>query len=93
MNDNINLIDGVLAATGHGDLIPLLAATITVGTSIVGFFSVVASIYPPTWKGAATVHKLALLVGKAAPAVPASTSITSLPPETTVFVAPKGPVT
>jgi hypothetical protein len=72
-SDNINLLDQVLTATGHGNLVPLVASLATVGTSLVGAASVLATVYPPTWKGAATIHKIALLVGKAAPATPAST--------------------
>ena len=54
----------LLTAMGDAQYIPVAAG-------VIGLASAVATIYPPTWKGAAILHKFALLVGNAAPANPA----------------------
>lgn len=59
-----------LISAGYAAYVPLLLA-------FIGLFSVVATVYPTTWKGAAAVHKLALLLGNAKPANPAMPPTTS----------------
>ena len=55
----------MLQTLGYGAYVPVALA-------LIGLFSAVSTIYPPTAPGAAGVHKLALLFGRAAPAVPAT---------------------
>jgi hypothetical protein len=64
--DPVTVIDTVLNSLGYGQYIVVISA-------VVGLASAVSSVYPPTWKGAGAVHKVALLVGNAKPATPAST--------------------
>lgn len=54
----------LLTALGLGAYVPLVLSGI-------GFFSVLSTVYPETWPAAKYVHIFALLLGKAAPAVPA----------------------
>lgn len=58
-------ITTLLTSLGYAGWVPVVLAG-------VGFFSAVATIYPPTWPGSATIHKLALLLGNAKPETPAS---------------------
>jgi len=58
-----------MAALGYGAYIPVALA-------IVGLFSAIATVYPATAPGAKIVHTIALLIGKASPAVPASNTTT-----------------
>ena len=46
-------------------------AYVPVALALIGLFSAIATVYPPTAPGAAVVHKLALLIGRAKPATPA----------------------
>ncbi len=69
----VQSVDAILTATGHGNLIPLVASLVALAAAVNSAASAVSTFYPPTWRGAATVHKLALMIGKAAPAVPAAT--------------------
>jgi hypothetical protein len=55
----------ILASCGLGAYVPLVFA-------LIGVASAVSVIYPPTWPGAAYVHKAALLIRNASPAVPAA---------------------
>lgn len=55
-------IDMGLTVLGYGAYVPIVLA-------VVGLFSAIATVYPATWPGAGTVHKLALLVGNASPEV------------------------
>lgn len=71
---------GFLQYMGWGVYVPVVLAGI-------GFFSVVAPFYPSTWPGAAVVHKLALLVGRATPAVPAGATVPTFV-EPTVLPSP-----
>lgn len=64
IGDPVSSFDGLLTALGYGKFVPLVL-------SGVGFFSVVSTLYPPSWKGAGFVHKAALLVGNASPETPA----------------------
>lgn len=56
----VNAFDGLLSSLGYGAYIPVVL-------SAVGLFSAVATVYPTNWKGAAIIHKLALLIGNAKP--------------------------
>jgi len=62
-----DVLTAMLQALGWGAYVPVALA-------LIGLFSAVSTIYPPTAPGAVVVHKLALLFGRAAPAVPASTT-------------------
>lgn len=69
--DPVTAATTTLQALGYGAYVPIILA-------VVGLFSAVSTIYPATWPGAAAVHKAALLIGNAKPAVPAApTSVTS----------------
>lgn len=68
--DPVTSFDNILTLAGYGKFVPVVLAG-------VGFFSVLSTFYPPTWKGANTVHKLALLVANAKPLVPPTTSATN----------------
>ena len=70
--DPTNLLVSITTQLGYGAYVPVLL-------SVVGLFSAVAAVYPPTWKGAATIHKLALLVGNAKPATPATPELETQP--------------
>lgn len=59
------LVVSILNAMGKGAYVPAVL-------SVIGAASAVATVYPNNWKGAAFVHKLALLIGKATPANPAA---------------------
>jgi hypothetical protein len=59
-----DVITIILTSLGYGNLVPLIL-------SIVGLFSAVAIIYPPSWRGAEFIHTMALLRGNATPLVPA----------------------
>lgn len=67
------LVTQALDSLGYGAYVPAVL-------SVVGAFSAVAAVYPANWKGAATIHKLALLVGNAKPAVPAVSVATVVTP-------------
>jgi len=54
----------MMQTLGWGAYVPMVLA-------VIGAFSLIATVYPPTWPGAAVVHKLALLFGNAKPATPA----------------------
>lgn len=62
--DPSQTIADVLTSLGYGAYVPVALA-------VIGLFSAVAAVWPPTWRGAATIHRLALLVGHAKPATPA----------------------
>jgi hypothetical protein len=64
------LIVQLLTSLGEGAYIPVVL-------TVIGAASALSTVYPSTWKGAAIVHKVALLFGRAAPAVPASAPATS----------------
>lgn len=51
-------------ALGEGAYIPVVLA-------VIGAASAISTVYPANWPGAVWVHKFALLVRNAAPAVPA----------------------
>jgi hypothetical protein len=63
MNDP-TLLAQALNALGLGAYLPVALA-------LIGLASAIATVYPPSWPGAAVLHKLALLFGRAAPAAPA----------------------
>jgi hypothetical protein len=63
MNDP-TLLAQALTALGLGAYLPVALA-------LIGLASAIATVYPPSWPGAAMLHKLALLFGRAAPATPA----------------------
>jgi len=58
-------ITTLLTAMGYAGYVPVILAA-------VGFFSAVATVYPPAMPGSVTIHKLALLFGNAKPETPAS---------------------
>jgi hypothetical protein len=62
---NETLVAQGMVALGLGAYVPLVLA-------VIGLASVVSTVYPQTWAGALAVHKIALLIGKASPAAPAS---------------------
>lgn len=62
--DPVTLLDGTLVSLGYGAYVPVVLA-------VVGLFSAISVAYPPTWKGAATIRALALILGKAKQTIPA----------------------
>lgn len=64
MNDQSLVIQG-MESMGLGAYVPVVL-------SVIGLFSAISTVYPPTWPGAGFVHTIALLFGKATPVVPAS---------------------
>lgn len=62
--DPITLLDGALVSMGYGAWVPAVL-------SIVGLFSAISAVYPASWKGAATIRALALIIGKARQTIPA----------------------
>lgn len=71
--DNTTFAVQFLNYIGEGAYVPVLLAGI-------GAFSTIATVYPANWYGAATVHKLALMIGNAKPAVPATSVATVISP-------------
>ncbi|MBN9507640.1 MAG: hypothetical protein J0I21_00845 [Alphaproteobacteria bacterium] len=63
MNDPSLLVQA-LNALGLGAYVPVALA-------LIGLASAIATVYPPAWPGAAMLHRIALLFGRAAPATPA----------------------
>lgn len=63
----IAAISETLTSMGYAGYIPVLLA-------VIGLFSAISTRYPATWKGAATIHAMALLFGNAAPATPAAST-------------------
>lgn len=57
-------IVAVMTQLGWAQYVPVVLA-------LIGLASAVSAVWPPTWPGAAMIHKIALLVGHARPAVPA----------------------
>ena len=53
-----------------------LSAYVPVALAVVGLASVVSTVYPQNWRGATTIHTVALLFGRAAPATPAASVTT-----------------
>ena len=61
----VSIITVMLTSMGYGAVVPVLLAG-------VGLFSALSVVYPAGWRGAATIQKLALLVGNAKPKPTAS---------------------
>ncbi len=66
--DPVTTVDTILNVLGYGKYVVLVSA-------VVGAFSALSTVYNPAWRGAATIHRLALLVGNAKPEVPAASII------------------
>lgn len=79
--DPVTIVDQTLISLGYGVYVPVVLAA-------VGFFSAVATVYPNTWKGAGTIHKMALLLKNASPATPAVAPATTVV-NTGVILPPK----
>lgn len=70
-------LEALMTSLGYGAYIPVLFA-------VVGLASAIATIYPQTWPGAGVIHSIALMIGKAKPASPAS----AVPTLTTIQPVP-----